>query len=284
MTRGSAGAEYTPADAAWLQSVRQRLDTHDTHKRITGVAARDPSTGTPQVLTIHPLRTTDRSAHRVPWVNIFWLTDPTLIRDIGRLETSGYIDAFCARLASDADAFAQHVRVHGEYAAERWALLSEADQAYAVAEGYDRVLRLTGVGGLRYPNQIKCLHQHYAHHLATGRSLIGAWVQQALDAGGASGSRSPLDVLAQIPEWKPYLAVLAAPPSWKDMPPLSEGWGGAEGASLCRERRSAAARAPARWRGRARWWTVLALAGAAVAAAAAIAVATRAARGGRLRF
>lgn len=271
------GPEYTPADQAWLRSVKQRLDTLDTHKRITGVAARDPSTGTPQVLTIHPLRTTDKSTCRVPWTNIFWLVDPTLIREVGRLETVGYIEAFSARLANDAEAFAQHVRAHHEYAAERWALLSKAEQSYAEAEGYDRVLRWTGVGGIRYPNQVKCLHQHYAHHLATGKSLIGWWVQQALDAGGASGLRSPPDVLAELPGWMPYIAVLAAPPSWGNVAPLSEGVGGAQGVSL-RKRRTAAASAPARWR--LHWWAVLALAGATVAASAAIAAR---ARSGRLR-
>jgi hypothetical protein len=140
------------------------------------------------------------------------------------------------------------------------------------------VLRWTGVGGVRYPNQIKCLHQHYAHHLATGNSLIGSWVQQVLDAGGASGSRSPPEVLAELPEWRPYIALLAAPLSWGDVPPLSEGLGGAQGVSL-RKRRIAGPSAPARWN--ARWWAVLALAGAVVAVSAT--VGTRAARAGRLR-
>ena len=33
----------------------------------------------------------------------------------------------------------------------------------------------------RYRLQVKCLHVHYAHWLATGSNLVGSWVQEALD-------------------------------------------------------------------------------------------------------
>lgn len=44
------------------------------------------------------------------------------------------------------------------------------------------MLRDCGVGGLRFANQVKCLHLHYAHYLASGGdNLVGSWVQSELD-------------------------------------------------------------------------------------------------------
>ena len=49
------------------------------------------------------------------------------------------------------------------------------------ARGDDAILEKCGVGGLRVPEQVKCLHLHYAHFLATGDNLVGEWCQNALD-------------------------------------------------------------------------------------------------------
>jgi hypothetical protein len=38
------------------------------------------------------------------------------------------------------------------------------------------------VGGLRFANQVKCLHLQYAHYLASGGdNLVGSWVQAEID-------------------------------------------------------------------------------------------------------
>ena len=44
------------------------------------------------------------------------------------------------------------------------------------------MLRECGVGGLRVPEQVKCLHLHYAHFLATGDNLVGEWCENELEA------------------------------------------------------------------------------------------------------
>lgn len=77
-------------------------------------------------------------------------------------------------------------RQHTEYGRYRWSLLSPEDAAYCKSEGYASVLHDCGVGGLRYPTQVKCLHLHYAHFLATGDNLVGSWVQKEIDRQGSS--------------------------------------------------------------------------------------------------
>uniref|UniRef100_A0A7S4BZU0 DUF501 domain-containing protein n=1 Tax=Chrysotila carterae TaxID=13221 RepID=A0A7S4BZU0_CHRCT len=121
------------------------------------------------------------SALPVPWPNTFWLVCPTLTRRVGRLEHLGFVQNFYARLASDERAREAFADAHLSYGCTRWALLNDADKAYCEANAYTRVLRDCGVGGLRHTSQIKCLHLHYAHYLATGKNIIGEWVQEALD-------------------------------------------------------------------------------------------------------
>jgi hypothetical protein len=69
---------------------------------------------------------------------------------------------------------------HAEYGATRWQTLTEEDRAYCESHGYAAVLRDTGVGGLRFVSQIKCLHAHLAHALAGGANPVGQRVLEAL--------------------------------------------------------------------------------------------------------
>ena len=71
---------------------------------------------------------------------------------------------------------------HARYAAERDA---------AIPEGHRGPRPSDGVGGTR--RGVKCLHAHYAWHLAGGDDPVGRWVQQRLEAaapGGPDPSRS----------------------------------------------------------------------------------------------
>lgn len=62
-----------------------------------------------------------------------------------------------------------------------WQLLTDTDKEYCIGHGYEQILRGCGIAGMRYTNQVKCLHTHYAHYLATGQNIVGEWVQAALD-------------------------------------------------------------------------------------------------------
>ena len=198
---------YTERDEAWLRSA-PLSKALDPNLRVVRVASRCPRTGTPRVLECYPLRvardvarseTRGYSTHKwnpkagddpVPWPNTFWLCCPIAMAEIGALEHEGLIKKHNARfrypeLQPDPSAAREDARrfaaQHARYAAHRWGLLSPADRAFAEREGYDAVLRGCGVGGLRVPEQVKCLHLHYAHYLATGDNIVGEWCRDALN-------------------------------------------------------------------------------------------------------
>ena len=80
----------------------------------------------------------------------------------------------------DAAAAREFARQHEAYGSHRWSLLSEEDKAFATERGFDFVIRDVGIGGLRYKNQVKCLHLHYAHWLVTRDNIVGGWVHDEL--------------------------------------------------------------------------------------------------------
>jgi hypothetical protein len=94
----------------------------------------------------------------------FWLVDPELRRRLSALEAAGGVRRAAA--AVDPDALA---RAHARYAAERDA---------ALPAGHRGPRPSGGVGGTR--RGVKCLHAHYAWHLAGGDDPVGRWVEDQL--------------------------------------------------------------------------------------------------------
>jgi exopolyphosphatase/guanosine-5'-triphosphate,3'-diphosphate pyrophosphatase len=119
------------------------------------VVARCPG-GHPLVIRNAPLDAEGR-----PFPTLYWLTCPHAGRKVSRLESEGAIGRLNERRETD-PAFAEAIdRAHRAYAAER-----DGDRRGAGSRG--------GVGGTRVG--LKCLHAHYAHHLAGGDDEVGAWV------------------------------------------------------------------------------------------------------------
>jgi exopolyphosphatase/guanosine-5'-triphosphate,3'-diphosphate pyrophosphatase len=117
----------------------------------------------------HPLVIRNRpfDAEGRPFPTLFWLTCPDAARAVSRLEADGWIGRLNARAETDAvfgDALA---RAHTTYARER---ARDADEA---ARGFG------GVGGTR--RGIKCLHAHYANHLAGAEDPVGRWVAERVE-------------------------------------------------------------------------------------------------------
>jgi exopolyphosphatase/guanosine-5'-triphosphate,3'-diphosphate pyrophosphatase len=104
----------------------------------------------------HPLvirnRPVDGEGH--PFPTIYWLTCPTAVKAVSTLESEGAI----ARLEADRDVAERLDAIHAGYAAER-------EERHPGSEAWG------GVGGTR--RGIKCLHAHYANHLAGGEDLVG---------------------------------------------------------------------------------------------------------------
>ena len=100
-----------------------------------------------------------------PMPTRYWLVGGPERDAVSRLEAAGGVRR--AEAEVDAEALAA---AHARYAAERDAALP-ADHAGPRPSG--------GVGGTR--KGVKCLHAHYAWHLAGGDDPVGRWVAAALE-------------------------------------------------------------------------------------------------------
>jgi hypothetical protein len=100
-----------------------------------------------------------------PMPTMYWLVGPTEVRAVSRLESAGGVRDAEAAIHPEAIADA-----HRRYAAERDA---------AVPDGADP-RPSGGVGGTQ--RGVKCLHAHYAWHLAGGDDAVGRWVAERLAA------------------------------------------------------------------------------------------------------
>jgi uncharacterized protein len=109
-----------------------------------------------------------------PMPTRYWLVGPAEAAGVGRLEAAGGVRA--AEAAVDAEALAD---AHRRYAAERDSAIPPDHQGPRPSGG---------VGGTRVG--VKCLHAHYAWHLAGGDDPVGRWVAEQLattTTGGGAG-------------------------------------------------------------------------------------------------
>ena len=135
------------------------------HARVTELLGRAPqgryevvvrdAAGDPVVLRNAPLLDDG-----TPMPTRYWLISPEENRRIGRLEADGGVDAAVAAVDP-----AELAAAHARYAAERDSELAP-DHTGPRPSG--------GVGGTRIG--VKCLHAHWAWHLAGGDDPVGRWI------------------------------------------------------------------------------------------------------------
>lgn len=99
-----------------------------------------------------------------PMPTLFWLIGPDEIRRVGQLEAAGGVNA--AEADIDPTELAD---AHARYEAERDA---------AIAPDHLGPRPSGGVGGTRLG--VKCLHAHWAWHLAGGNDPVGRWIAERL--------------------------------------------------------------------------------------------------------
>ena len=99
-----------------------------------------------------------------PMPTRYWLVDDDLRRTVSTLEATGGVRA--AEAALDP---AEVAAAHQRYATERDA---------ALPPGHTGPRPSGGVAGTR--TGVKCLHAHYAWHLAGGDDPVGGWVAEKL--------------------------------------------------------------------------------------------------------
>ena len=122
------------------------------------VWVRNPD-GSPRVIRNDPLL-----ADGTPMPTRYWLVSAADCLAVSRLESRGGVRK--AEAAVDASALEA---AHARYAAERDA---------ALPAGHTGPRPAGGVGGTR--RGVKCLHAHYAWHLAGGADPVGVWVAARL--------------------------------------------------------------------------------------------------------
>ncbi len=126
------------------------------------VAARSAD-GSPVVIENAPLLDDG-----TPMPTRFWLVGPRAKVLVGRLEAAGGVDQAEREIGLDA-----LDELHRRHAADR-------DASLPADHGGPRPFG--GVGGTR--RGVKCLHAHYAAHLAGMDDVVGRWVAARLAADG----------------------------------------------------------------------------------------------------
>jgi hypothetical protein len=125
--------------------------------------------GGPAVIRNAPLL-----ADGTPMPTRYWLVAPELVRAVSRLEADGGVRA--ANAAVDP---AELAAAHAEYSIER---------AAALPPDWTGPQPFGGVGGTR--QGVKCLHAHYAWHLAGGADPVGRWVADRIAETSSEDGRS----------------------------------------------------------------------------------------------
>jgi hypothetical protein len=101
------------------------------------------------------VRQASRTPDGAPFPTTFWLTCPSLVAAIGRLEAEGGVAELERRLLEDD------------------ALAAAFDTARARQIGLRPDLGDLGIGGTRHPRAVKCLHAHAAFALGSPPYPIG---------------------------------------------------------------------------------------------------------------
>ena len=173
-----AGRSDQPADQASAPQVVESGCNDDDFAQVRLLLGREPAgdfevvvrdgSGGPAVIRNAPILHDGR-----PMPTRYWLVEERLRRLVGRLESEGGVRA--AEAAVDSGELAA---AHARYAAERDA---------AVPENHRGPTPSAGVGGTR--RGVKCLHAHYAWHLAGGDDPVGRWVAERLGPTTAAALR-----------------------------------------------------------------------------------------------
>ena len=143
-----------------VEAVRRQLGRDPTTDFVV-VARCSADGGHPLVIRNHPVDADGR-----PFPTLYWLTCPDAVKAVARIESEGWIKRLSHRARSDPGLRRSIADAHAAYAAERGRTIPEAGS-------------WGGVGGTR--GEIKCLHAHYAYHLAGGADLVGAWVAERVE-------------------------------------------------------------------------------------------------------
>lgn len=143
--------------------------------------------GYPKVIKVYPLlkrgRASQASFEIFP--TLFWLTCPIALQQISQLEYAGYIKKLEELIQKDKGFRDKYHEAHRSYIEERWQILKEEDKEFLKKNDLASSLLKRGIGGIKDFNRVKCLHLHYAHHLARD-NIIGRFLEENFSLGECS--------------------------------------------------------------------------------------------------
>jgi exopolyphosphatase/guanosine-5'-triphosphate,3'-diphosphate pyrophosphatase len=128
------------------------------------------ASGHPLVIRNHPIDLEGK-----PFPTLYWLTCPEAVKAVSRIEAEGWIKRIDARAGEEPVLGAALERAHTAYGEERGRWLEQARD-------------WGGVGGSRAG--VKCLHAHYANHLAGADDPVGLWVSRRVEPIHADEDRA----------------------------------------------------------------------------------------------
>lgn len=114
---------------------------------------------------------------------IYWLSCPYLVKEVSKLEDKGLIKKLTLKLKKNKLFRKRMEREHEVYARKRMALLEQKkiDAIKKISPDIIKVLKNSGVGGIRDKNGIKCLHTHLADYMVNGENPVGEIVNQFVE-------------------------------------------------------------------------------------------------------
>ena len=156
--------------AQWRDFVTERLGREP--RGFCDVSAFNAQ-GTPAVIRVSSV------VDGKPFPTLFWLIDADISLKIDRLEAAGWI----AKLQRDVDISAtlqeQMALAHEAHKRLRETFLSDAERTLLTDRGMMSALADRGIGGIKEPNRIRCLHTWYAEHRVE-ENCIGSAIDQLM--------------------------------------------------------------------------------------------------------
>ncbi len=157
----------------------KHLYTQDDWDQVKDLIGRSPF-GLYKVAKYHPTKKHPMVIEVIPWVKgapfptLYWLTCPILKKEISHIEKDGWVSKIENEyFAKDSENLAQLKKNHERYRDDRIALLDHVGISWdKIPAPMAEIIKTTGIGGIHDFDHIKCLHLHYAHHLA-GENQVG---------------------------------------------------------------------------------------------------------------
>jgi len=140
--------------------------------------------GNPCVTRCYPLRI--RRSQVEPFPTLYWLSCPSLSRQLSHLERDGAIGVIERELASNQPMRDKLARQHQQYIDARWQQISSHDRELIAQRGWENNFQTRGIAGTQKWTTVKCLHAHYAHHLVDD-NVIGLWIDQHYEIAACTG-------------------------------------------------------------------------------------------------